>query len=110
MTEHDKADEARKGLVDSVKGKAKEIAGAVTGNDSLTAEGQLQQTEAEERRAAGSAQAEAEAEAARAESLVNEARIEGAEQRIAVDAQTAAAENAARSEQANQKLTAEEAG
>ena len=33
MGEHDKADEARKGLVDSVKGKAKEIVGAVTGND-----------------------------------------------------------------------------
>jgi uncharacterized protein YjbJ (UPF0337 family) len=39
MTEHSKADEARKGLIDSVKGRAKEIAGAVTGNDSLTAEG-----------------------------------------------------------------------
>ena len=45
MTEHSKADEARKGLIDSVKGKAKEIAGAVTGNDSLTAEGQLEQTQ-----------------------------------------------------------------
>ena len=47
MTEHNKADQARKGLIDSVKGKAKEIAGAVTGNDSLTAEGQLEQTQAE---------------------------------------------------------------
>jgi uncharacterized protein YjbJ (UPF0337 family) len=43
-------DEARKGLIDSVKGKAKEIAGAVTGNDSLTAEGQLEQTQAKERK------------------------------------------------------------
>ena len=39
MTKHDKADQARKGLIDSVKGKAKELVGAVTGNDSLTAEG-----------------------------------------------------------------------
>ena len=36
------SNEARKGLIDSVKGKAKEIAGAMTGNDSLTAEGQLE--------------------------------------------------------------------
>ena len=34
----DKAGEARKGLIDSVKGKAKEVAGALTGNDSLTAD------------------------------------------------------------------------
>jgi hypothetical protein len=37
MTESGKADETRKGLIDSVKGKAKEVVGAVTGNDSLTA-------------------------------------------------------------------------
>ncbi|HEX2283449.1 MAG TPA: CsbD family protein, partial [Mycobacterium sp.] len=35
MSEHSKADESRKGLIDAVKGKAKEVAGAVTGNDSL---------------------------------------------------------------------------
>ena len=52
MTKHDKADQARKGLIDSVKGKAKEIAGAVTGNDSLTAEGQLEQTQAQQRKEA----------------------------------------------------------
>ena len=46
MNEDSKADQARKGLFDSVKGKAKEVAGAVTGNDSLTAEGQLEQTQA----------------------------------------------------------------
>ena len=47
MSEHEKAEQARKGLVDSIKGKAKEIVGAVTGSDSLTAEGQLEQTQAE---------------------------------------------------------------
>ena len=36
-------------MVDSVKGKAKEVVGAVTGNDSLTAEGQLDQVNAKER-------------------------------------------------------------
>ncbi len=42
MSEQNKADEARQGLIDSVKGKAKEVFGAVTGNDSLTAGGQLE--------------------------------------------------------------------
>ncbi|KWX67724.1 iron-containing alcohol dehydrogenase [Mycobacterium sp. NAZ190054] len=42
----DKAAQTRKSFVDSVKGKAKEVAGAVTGNDSLTAEGQLDQAQA----------------------------------------------------------------
>ena len=46
-TSNDKAGEARKGLLGSITGKAKEAAGAVTGNDSLTAEGQLQQAEAQ---------------------------------------------------------------
>ena len=46
MSEQDKSGQARKGLIDSVKGKAKEVVGAMTGNDSLTAEGQLEQTQA----------------------------------------------------------------
>jgi uncharacterized protein YjbJ (UPF0337 family) len=62
MTEHDKADQARKGLVDSVKGKAKEIVGAMTGNDSLTAEGQLEQTQVRDRKEANSVEAVADAE------------------------------------------------
>jgi uncharacterized protein YjbJ (UPF0337 family) len=69
MTEGDKSGEARQALVDSVKGKAKEVVGAVTGNDSLTAEGQLDQTDAKERREAARTEAEADAEAAQAESL-----------------------------------------
>ena len=32
MSEHEKAEQARKGLIDSIKGKAKEFVGAVTGN------------------------------------------------------------------------------
>ena len=63
MTEHSKAGEARKGLIDSIKGKAKEIAGAVTGNDSLTTEGQLQQAQAQERKEANSVESVADAEA-----------------------------------------------
>jgi uncharacterized protein YjbJ (UPF0337 family) len=110
MTEHSKAGEARKGLIDSVKGKAKEIVGAVTGNDSLTAEGQLEQTQAKERKEANSVDAVADAEAAQAHAEATEARVEGAHQRIAVNAQTAAVENSVRNQQAAQKRTAEQLG
>ena len=100
MTEHNKADQARKGLIDSVKGKAKEIAGAVTGNDSLTAEGQLEQTQAQQRKEANSVEAVADAEAAQAHAAATKAKLEGAEERIAVSAKTAAVENSVRTEQA----------
>jgi uncharacterized protein YjbJ (UPF0337 family) len=110
MTDRGQAGQARETLLDSAKGKAKEIVGAVTGNDSLTAEGQLQQTEAKERRAASASHAEAEAEAKEAEALANDAKIEGATQRLEVGAKAAAAENAVRSEQLDQKQTVESAG
>ena len=85
MTKHDKADEARKGLIDSVKGKAKELVGAVTRNDSLTAEGQLEQTQAQQRKEANALEAVADAEAAQARAEATEAKVEGAEERLAVD-------------------------
>ncbi|WP_099042558.1 CsbD family protein [Mycobacterium neglectum] len=110
MTEHKKADEARKGLIDSVKGKVKEFAGAVTGNDSLTAEGQLEQTQARERKEANSVEAVADAEAAQARTEVMDARAEGTQDRIAVNAQTAAAQRSVRGQQADQKRRAEQAG
>ena len=82
MNEDSKADQARKGLFDSVKGKAKEVAGAVTGNDSLTAEGQLEQTQAQERKEANSVEAVADAEAEQARAQAQKARAESAEERI----------------------------
>jgi uncharacterized protein YjbJ (UPF0337 family) len=93
MTDHDKADQARKGLIDSVKGKAKEVVGAVTGNDSLTAEGQLEQTQAAERKEANSAEAVADAEAKEAQRAAAEARNLGGAARAAVAGEAAAAEN-----------------
>ena len=87
MTEHDKADQARKGLIDSIKGKAKEVAGAVLGNDSLTAEGQLEQAQAQERKEANSVEAVADAEAAQARADAAEASLEGAADRVAVTAE-----------------------
>src|ERR1700712_5738863 len=109
VSEHDKSNEARKGLIDSVKGKAKEIAGAVTGNDSLTAEGQLEQTQAQERKEANSMQAVADAEAEQARAQATEARLEGAQERIAVDARTASVESSIVTQQAAQKAAAEQA-
>jgi uncharacterized protein YjbJ (UPF0337 family) len=110
MTEHNKSDQARKGLIDSIKGQAKEIAGAVTGNDSLTAEGQLEQTQARERKEANSVEAVADAEAAQAQADLTEAKLEGAEEHTAVSAETAAIENSVRTQQAAHNRAAEQAG
>ena len=109
MTTDDHAGEARKGLIDSVKGKAKEVAGALTGNDSLTAEGQLEQTQAKERKDASTAEALADAEAEQARVAAREAGIEGAQQRAAVETQTAAVEQSAAQERAAKEQAAAEA-
>jgi uncharacterized protein YjbJ (UPF0337 family) len=109
MSEHGKADQARKGLIDSVKGKTKEVVGAVTGNDSLTAEGQLEQTQAQERKEANSVEAVADAEADNARTEATEAKVRGAQERIAVNAQAAAVENSVEAQQAAQKRAADQA-
>src|ERR671916_662620 len=98
MTEQNKADQTRKGFVDSIKGKAKEVAGAVTGNDSLTAEGQLDQTQAQERKEANTVEAVADVEADKAKEAAREARLEGAQERVAGNAQAAAEEDSARAQ------------
>ncbi len=60
-----------KGVVEGVKGKAKEAAGALTGNDDLKNEGEAQQAKADAQRDV--AAKEAEAEKARAEAEAHEA-------------------------------------
>jgi uncharacterized protein YjbJ (UPF0337 family) len=60
-----------KGVVEDVKGKAKEAAGAVTGKDELREEGEAQQRKAEAERDV--ARKEAEADKARAVSEAHEA-------------------------------------
>ncbi|GCA97012.1 MULTISPECIES: CsbD family protein [Mycolicibacterium] len=70
-------EEAVRGVVEGVKGKAKEVIGTVTGRDDLVREGQAQQDKADAQRAA--AKKEAEADAARAGAKAAEAR-ERAEQ------------------------------
>ena len=69
--EHESGPEAGvKGIVEGVKGKAKEAAGAVTGHEDLRQEGRAQQEKADSEREV--AVKEAEAEKARAEAAVHE--------------------------------------
>src|SRR5690242_6005992 len=110
MAEHEKADEARKGLVGSIKGKAKEVVGAVIKNDELTASGQVELEEARKRKEAGRLESVADAETAEAEAQLAEAKWEGAEKRAAVSEEARAQQDAIRQDQAQQKHQAEEAG
>ena len=110
MTKHNKAEEARKGLFDSLKGKVKEVDGAVTGNDSLTAEGQLEQTQANERKEANSVEAVADAEAEQARAEAADAKVEAAQERVAVNVEAAAVEDSVRAQQEADKRAAEQAG
>jgi uncharacterized protein YjbJ (UPF0337 family) len=66
-----------KGVVEDVKGKAKEVAGTVTGNDDLSREGEAQQDKADAQRDV--AKKEAEAEAARGSAEAAEAREKSAQ-------------------------------
>jgi uncharacterized protein YjbJ (UPF0337 family) len=72
MSDKSGPQEAVEGLVEGVKGKAKEVVGAVTGRSDLLREGQAQQDKADAQREAG--KKEAEAEAARKAADANEAR------------------------------------
>jgi uncharacterized protein YjbJ (UPF0337 family) len=65
------------GVVEDVKGKAKEVAGEVTGNERLQQEGSAQQDKAANQREV--AKHEAEAEAARGKAEADEARQRAAE-------------------------------
>ncbi|MBB3605571.1 uncharacterized protein YjbJ (UPF0337 family) [Mycolicibacterium sp. BK556] len=67
-------EEGIKGVVEDVKGKAKEAVGTVTGRDDLTEEGKAQQDKADAQRDA--AAKEAEADKARAEAKAQEKRQE----------------------------------
>jgi uncharacterized protein YjbJ (UPF0337 family) len=66
------ADEAIKGVVEDIKGKAKEVGGTLAGRDDVVEEGKAQQDKAEAQRDV--AKKEAEAEAARAGERAAEAR------------------------------------
>ncbi len=72
-------EEAIKGVVEDAKGKAKEVAGSVTGRDDLVREGQAQQDKADAQRDV--AEREAEAESARAGAEAAEERQESAQRK-----------------------------
>lgn len=74
MSDHEKSGvrEGIEGVVEGVKGKAKEAAGAVVDDEQLRREGKAQQDRAGSQREA--AQKEAEAEKARAEAAADEKR------------------------------------
>ncbi|ORJ60098.1 CsbD family protein [Mycobacterium simiae] len=109
MADQGKSGQARKGLLDSLKGKVKEVVGAVSGNDSLTAEGQLDQTQAQERREANAIDAVAEQQAQRARTQEAETKVEGARQRLAANAQASAVEGSIEAQQTAQKRAADQA-
>lgn len=108
MNEQNTSGQARKGLVDSIKGKVKEVVGAVTGSDSLATEGQLQQAQAQERKDANNAEAMARAETAQAAEELAQVHRVSAEERDAIGAETAAAEEAARNRQQAEHRAAEQ--
>jgi uncharacterized protein YjbJ (UPF0337 family) len=110
MTEQGNAGEARKGLIDSVKGKAKEVAGAVLGNDSLTTEGHLERTQAKERKEANREEAVADAEAAQARAVATEAKTEADARRREVSSESAAAKAAVHADQVTDEAAAVRTG
>lgn len=109
MSSEDKSAQTRKSFVESVRGKAKEWAGAITGNDSLTAEGQLEHRQGKERRAASRLAAEADAETARAQAEAREAELEGATERQQARTQTAEAKAEIRDQQIAARRAADHA-
>ena len=108
MSDPNTSQEAREGLIVSIKGKAKEVAGAMTGNDSLTAEGQLEQTAGRQRREAARTEAVAEAEDDQARAEAREARVAGAQERVAANTERGAAEQAVVAQHAAQKDAVEQ--
>jgi uncharacterized protein YjbJ (UPF0337 family) len=109
MSEQRKADDARKGLIDSIKGRAKEVVGAMTKNESLTAEGQFEQAQAKDLKEASTAEAVADAEAKAARVEVTNAKLDSVDARNQVDARIAATKNVAETDQAAQKRAADQA-
>jgi uncharacterized protein YjbJ (UPF0337 family) len=71
--------EAKTGVVEEVKGRAKEAVGAVTNDDKLTSEGRAQQDRAQAARNA--AKREAQAEGHRAQEKAAESRERAAQER-----------------------------
>ncbi|HSK25747.1 MAG TPA: hypothetical protein VK894_02420 [Jiangellales bacterium] len=108
---NDKAAEAREGLLASVAGKAKEVAGAVTGKDDLVEEGQLQQAEAKNRKQAVADEAVADAKREEALHAIRAADRNAARQQNAAHVQAQQEEADVERERASEHaVAAREAG
>jgi uncharacterized protein YjbJ (UPF0337 family) len=111
MTNDDAAHEARRGLFDSIAGKAKEMAGALTGKDALAQEGQLQQADAAARRQANNDDAVADAQARQAADELREQQQIAARDRREADVrageQQQAVQQSVASERAQADVTAQ---
>lgn len=108
MKADDTAGQARKGLFDSVTGKAKEMFGAISGNSSLTSEGQLQQRQAQDRKEANSTQSLADVQADEAAQDLAQARNEGAQRRTDAERQAAGRTSEVRAAQQAEREQAEQ--
>lgn len=107
MAEQDKAQEARQGLLDSVAGKAKEVAGALTGKDDLAQEGQLQQADAQTRKQANSREAVADAARGEAVDELHEEQQQAIDQRREAYAEAGRRQQAVAQDADSEKAAAE---
>jgi uncharacterized protein YjbJ (UPF0337 family) len=105
----DQAAEARAGLISSVAGKAKEVAGAVTGKDDLVQEGQLQQAEARNRKSALADEAVADAKQEEAASQLGRTVSDVAEQERESRSQAEHEETVAEQQRAGEHADADRA-
>lgn len=106
MSNDDKASEAREGLFDSVAGKAKEVAGALSGKDELVEEGQLQQAESRNRKAAVADEAVADAKQEEAAQTLGETSREAADQKETAHARAEREEALVERQRANEHAVA----
>jgi len=105
---NDKAAEARVGLLGSIAGKAKEVAGAMTGKDDLVEEGQLQQAEARTRKAALVDEAVADAKLSKAAQERDETSRETGEQTRAAGDQAERETSAVEQQRASEHAAADQ--
>ena len=103
---NDKAAEAREGMFDNVAGKAKEMAGAVTGKDDLVEEGLLQQAEAKNRKEAVADDAVADAKREEAAKEIRDTNREAAQQKNAARAKAEREESVVERERAGEHAVA----
>jgi uncharacterized protein YjbJ (UPF0337 family) len=105
---NDKAAQAREGLIGSIAGKAKEVAGALTGKDDLVEEGELQQAEARTHKAALADEAVAEAKLKEATQELHETSRETTEQTNAARAQADHEKSVVEQQRASEHATADQ--